>query len=141
MEIKEISLRLNRFKYILMSNFDRVPALKNILIIWINRFQKEMLRKLSFLHKYLALLKSWSICFQLSTYLKLKKVTPLVEQLRVVVMVIVSNDSVRLPIINLPTFDGSYAKWLEFRDTFKNLIHDKDSIVSINKFHYLRNSL
>lgn len=52
-----------------------------------------------------------------------------------------NNNSVQLPIINLPTFDGSHTKWLEFRDTFKTLIHDNDSIAPINKFHYLRNSL
>lgn len=48
---------------------------------------------------------------------------------------------INLPVINLPTFDGSYTKWLEFRDTFKTLIHDNGSITPISKFHYLRNSL
>lgn len=41
----------------------------------------------------------------------------------------------------MPTFDGNYNKWLEFRDTFDSLINDNDSIAPINKFHYLRNSL
>ncbi|KAL0867450.1 hypothetical protein ABMA27_008237 [Loxostege sticticalis] len=48
---------------------------------------------------------------------------------------------IRLPQINLPTFDGNYQYWLEFRDTFVSLIHNNSSIDDINKFHYLRASL
>lgn len=48
---------------------------------------------------------------------------------------------VRLPIINLPNFDGSYDKWLEFRDCFTSLIHNNDSISAIQKFYYLRSCL
>ncbi|XP_073949686.1 uncharacterized protein [Choristoneura fumiferana] len=51
------------------------------------------------------------------------------------------NDLVRLPKINLPHFNGDYQNFLEFRDTFKSLIHNNDSIDNINKFHYLRASL
>uniref|UniRef100_A0A2A4JLG7 CCHC-type domain-containing protein n=1 Tax=Heliothis virescens TaxID=7102 RepID=A0A2A4JLG7_HELVI len=51
------------------------------------------------------------------------------------------NNSVKLPTINLPTFDGNYSKWLEYRDTFDSLINNNESIPLINKFHYLRNSL
>lgn len=46
--------------------------------------------------------------------------------------------SIKLPTIKLPTFNGSYLKWLEFRDTFQSLIHNNESIPGINKFHYLR---
>ncbi|XP_047997254.1 uncharacterized protein LOC125234877 [Leguminivora glycinivorella] len=49
--------------------------------------------------------------------------------------------SVRLPVINLPTFDGTYTRWLEFKDLFESLINNNESIAPINKFHYLRNSL
>ncbi|XP_049869686.1 uncharacterized protein LOC126369369 isoform X1 [Pectinophora gossypiella] len=48
---------------------------------------------------------------------------------------------VKLPIIQLPKFSGSYNTWLEFRDTFVSLIHSNDDIDEINKFHYLRASL
>lgn len=51
------------------------------------------------------------------------------------------NSNIKLPTIKLPTYDGNYLKWLEFRDTFESLIHSNDSISDINKFHYLRSSL
>lgn len=52
-----------------------------------------------------------------------------------------SHSNIRLPTINLPTFNGNYLLWLEFRDTFESLIHLNESIPEINKFHYLRSSL
>lgn len=56
-----------------------------------------------------------------------------------------SNDDdlcdVKLPPINLPTFDGSYDQWLFFRDTFGSLIHNNNKLTAIKKFHYLRLSL
>lgn len=50
-------------------------------------------------------------------------------------------NTVKLPTIKLPSFDGNYLKWLEFRDTFDSLINSNDSIPTINKFHYLRSAL
>lgn len=47
----------------------------------------------------------------------------------------------KLPTIELPKFDGNYDAWLEFRDTFKSMIHDNDSFPDIKKFHYMRASL
>ena len=49
--------------------------------------------------------------------------------------------SVKLPTIKLPSFDGNYNHWLEYRDTYEALIHKNDSIDTINKFHYLRSTL
>ncbi|XP_028042418.1 uncharacterized protein LOC114252108, partial [Bombyx mandarina] len=51
------------------------------------------------------------------------------------------NNQIRLPTIKLPSFDGNYLKWLEFRDTFDSLINANDTIPDISKFHYLRSSL
>lgn len=48
---------------------------------------------------------------------------------------------VKLPIITLPTFDGSYDNWLEFRDTFISMIHSSNQLDKIQKFHYLRSAL
>jgi Protein of unknown function (DUF1759)/Putative peptidase (DUF1758) len=48
---------------------------------------------------------------------------------------------VKLPTIQLPTYDGSYKRWLEFHDTFSALIHHNNAIEPISKFHYLRASL
>ncbi|KAL0821094.1 hypothetical protein ABMA28_005724 [Loxostege sticticalis] len=49
--------------------------------------------------------------------------------------------SIKLPTINMPTFDGVYEHWLEFRDTFISLVHNSKEISSIQKFHYLKSSL
>ncbi|XP_048486343.1 uncharacterized protein LOC125490601 [Plutella xylostella] len=49
--------------------------------------------------------------------------------------------SFKLPIIKISNFDGSYFKWLEFRDTFTSLIHNNNQIKPIHKFHYLNSYL
>ncbi|XP_048487178.1 uncharacterized protein LOC125490853 [Plutella xylostella] len=49
--------------------------------------------------------------------------------------------SVQLPTISMPTFDGSFERWLEFRDTFSSLVHNSTDITNIQKFHYLKSSL
>lgn len=51
------------------------------------------------------------------------------------------NVNVKLPIIKLPSFNGNYFMWLEFRDIFESLIHKNEGIPDINKFHYLRSAL
>jgi hypothetical protein len=47
------------------------------------------------------------------------------------------DQSFKLPQIQISKFDGAYFRWLEFRDTFENLIHKNDRIKPIHKFHYL----
>ncbi|XP_045445808.1 uncharacterized protein LOC123653874 [Melitaea cinxia] len=49
--------------------------------------------------------------------------------------------SIKLPEIKLPIFDGSYDRWLEFRNSYKTMIHSRDDLDSIQKFHYLKSSL
>lgn len=56
----------------------------------------------------------------------------------------VSNQSfaqLKLPSVKLPTFNGHYTEWIEFRDAFTSMIHDNNSISNIDKFYYLRSSL
>lgn len=50
-------------------------------------------------------------------------------------------NTIKLPNIQLPKFDGSYNNWLEFRDLYESLIHSNVSINNIQKFHYLRLAL
>ncbi|XP_037295306.1 uncharacterized protein LOC119189510 [Manduca sexta] len=52
-----------------------------------------------------------------------------------------SRKQVELPTINLPSFNGAFESWIEFRDTFASLIHTNDDMDDINKFHYLRASV
>ncbi|XP_018572797.1 uncharacterized protein LOC108912116, partial [Anoplophora glabripennis] len=50
-------------------------------------------------------------------------------------------EGIRLPEVDIPKFNGEHTRWLEFRDTFRSLIHENESIKQIQKFHYLRASL
>lgn len=52
-----------------------------------------------------------------------------------------NHHSVKLPTIILPTFDGSYEKWLNFHDTYSSLIHNSQTLTVIEKFHYLKSTL
>lgn len=48
---------------------------------------------------------------------------------------------VKLPTISLPTFDGTYDQYLEFRDTYLSVIHNCKDLDNVQKFHYLRSVL
>ena len=52
-----------------------------------------------------------------------------------------TNSAVKLPTVNLPTFDGNYDHWITFRDMFTSLIHNNPSIGTVEKFYYLKTSL
>ncbi|XP_052750491.1 uncharacterized protein LOC113515828 [Galleria mellonella] len=47
----------------------------------------------------------------------------------------------KLPTLKIGSFDGTYFKWIEFRDTYTSLIHNNDNIDPIHKFHYLNSYL
>lgn len=49
--------------------------------------------------------------------------------------------SFKLPQIQINKFDGTYFRWLEFRDTYISLIHNNERILPIHKFHYLASYL
>ncbi|XP_058121737.1 uncharacterized protein LOC131285091 [Anopheles ziemanni] len=49
--------------------------------------------------------------------------------------------NLRLPKIELPTFDGDSTKWLSFRDRFVSMIDDSAELSSIAKLQYLLSSL
>lgn len=49
--------------------------------------------------------------------------------------------TIRLPPITLPTFNGSYCSWLEFKDTFTSLVDENESLNDTQKFFYLKSSL
>jgi len=54
---------------------------------------------------------------------------------------IIQPNKLRLPTIDIPKFDGSWEKWLPFRDTFTLMVHDNAVLAPIDKLHYLRWSL
>ncbi|XP_045456195.1 uncharacterized protein LOC123666030 [Melitaea cinxia] len=43
----------------------------------------------------------------------------------------------KLPQIQISKFDGSYFRWLDFRDSFLSLVHNNNRLQAIHKFHYL----
>lgn len=49
--------------------------------------------------------------------------------------------SFKLPVIKIPNFDGTYFKWLEFKETFTSLVHENPKIKAIHKFYYLNSYL
>lgn len=48
---------------------------------------------------------------------------------------------IKLPTLNLPEFDGSYDKWLQFSETFEAIINKNLSLTNIQRFYYLQASL
>ncbi|XP_048477681.1 uncharacterized protein LOC119694152 [Plutella xylostella] len=48
---------------------------------------------------------------------------------------------VHLPKISIPVFSGSYSEWIPFRDLFTSLIHNNESLDSVQKMHYLKGYL
>lgn len=49
--------------------------------------------------------------------------------------------AVKLPPIHIPTFNGSYENWLDFKEVFLSLVDKNNSLMDIQKLHYLRSSL
>lgn len=47
----------------------------------------------------------------------------------------------KLPDIKLPSFDGSFDGWLEYKNSYETMIHQRSDLDEIQKFHYLRSSL
>jgi len=56
--------------------------------------------------------------------------------------IIFKSAELRLPMIELSKFsNGDISNWFSFRDTFESLIYKKETIDSIQRFHYLKASL
>lgn len=49
--------------------------------------------------------------------------------------------NIKLPQIQIPTFDGSIENWATFKDLFSELIHKNDELQPIQRFQYLKTSL
>ncbi|KAL0809214.1 hypothetical protein ABMA28_011436 [Loxostege sticticalis] len=51
------------------------------------------------------------------------------------------SNNLKLPVLQIPIFDGTPNNWLSFRDTYLSLIHNNTQIEDINKFYYLKQYL
>ena len=49
--------------------------------------------------------------------------------------------SVKLPKIEMPSFNGDKTKWVEFWDSFQCSVHDNKRITNVEKFNYLKSKL
>lgn len=52
-----------------------------------------------------------------------------------------NHNSIKLPILELPKFNGSIDKWAQFRDLFVTIVHNDTSIDNVRKFYYLSSCL
>lgn len=52
-----------------------------------------------------------------------------------------NSNSIKLPPISLPNFDGKYEQWVQFHDTFRSLIHLDTSLSDMQKLFYLKSCL
>ncbi|KAL5237816.1 hypothetical protein ACI65C_005226 [Semiaphis heraclei] len=50
-------------------------------------------------------------------------------------------DSIRLPTIKPPEFNGSLEDWASFIDTFNALFHNNSSLSDVQRLHYLKTSV
>lgn len=48
---------------------------------------------------------------------------------------------VKLPKLCIPSFSGKYLEWTTFRDLFVSMIHNNDSLDSVQKLQYLKSYL
>lgn len=49
--------------------------------------------------------------------------------------------NIKLPTIKIPTFSGKFTDWVAFRDSFQSLVIDRNSLLSLEKLHYLKSSV
>ncbi|TGZ55349.1 Uncharacterized protein DBV15_12594, partial [Temnothorax longispinosus] len=54
---------------------------------------------------------------------------------------IAAGTSVRLPVMSLPTFDGTYEQWPVFYSTFSALVDKNQNLSNVHKFYYLQSAL
>lgn len=52
-----------------------------------------------------------------------------------------SSTRLPLPVIQIPTFNGNFKDWSPFVDMFESLVHNNNTLSSVQKFQYLKQSL
>ncbi|XP_025208740.1 uncharacterized protein LOC112604085 [Melanaphis sacchari] len=48
---------------------------------------------------------------------------------------------IKLPSINIPTFDGKFEEWYFYRDQFMSIVHNNKTIDDVHRMYYLKTSL
>ncbi|KAE9542464.1 hypothetical protein AGLY_003325 [Aphis glycines] len=49
-----------------------------------------------------------------------------------------TNDSMRLPSVPAPVFDGNIQNWPSFKDSFDAMFHNNKGLAEVQKLHYLK---
>ncbi|XP_053406660.1 uncharacterized protein LOC128559357 [Mercenaria mercenaria] len=50
-------------------------------------------------------------------------------------------ETVKLPKIDIPSFNGNKLYWIEFWDSFESAVHNNDRLSEVDKFNYLKSKL
>jgi len=50
-------------------------------------------------------------------------------------------DTMKLPAISAPSFDGNLQNWVSFLDTFNAMFHNNSSLAEVQRLHYLKSCL
>lgn len=51
------------------------------------------------------------------------------------------NETMKLPTISIPTFNGDIENWASFIDTFNALFHNNPGLTNVQRLHYLKSSV
>lgn len=51
------------------------------------------------------------------------------------------NYDIRMPRVNIPTFNSEYEHWPAFSDHFIKLVHENNSLSKVQKLHYLKSNV
>lgn len=52
-----------------------------------------------------------------------------------------SSSKVKLPEIQIPSFNGNFQQWNNFHDIFRSIIHDNEDIPAVQKLFYLKGAV
>ncbi|XP_045158803.2 uncharacterized protein LOC123524573 [Mercenaria mercenaria] len=52
-----------------------------------------------------------------------------------------SENTVKLPKLDMISFNGDKLQWIEFWDSFSSAVHENDKLSSVDKFNYLKGKL
>lgn len=54
---------------------------------------------------------------------------------------VLPNVAAKLPLLTLPEFSGSYGEWQRFKDMFRAIVHNNNTLSDVQRFYYLEASL
>lgn len=129
-----IKQRTNKIES-LLDTFSEIQTQIEIL----SKSEAELLERESFQDNYFSLLAKASII--ISDHEANTTASQLTDTLSNNGERIQNRMNIKLPAINLPTFDGTFSAWRSFYDYFTSIIHSNSDLNNIQKLTYLKSSL